>query len=285
MHTPPQLLKNTFDPLPLGSIQPQGWLLNQLQIQANGLSGHLDEFGRHRRQCMDWGSGEGWERAPYWLDGLVPLAFLLDDERLQGKVQRWIDYILAHQHEDGWLGPVHDKNYGYPHDPWPVYVLLKALTQYYEASEDARVVGAMERFLQRLQSQLEQIPLTSWAQLRGADLVLSIYWLYRRTNEEWLLALARTVQQQTFDWQAQFARFTYKEKQTQWKFQSHVVNNAMALKQPALWYQLTHNELDRQAVEHMIETLDTYHGQVTGLFSGDEVLAGKIRHREPNCVR
>ncbi len=276
MHTPPQLLKNTFDPLPLGSIQPQGWLLNQLQIQANGLSGHLDEFWPDiAASAWIGGSGEGWERAPYWLDGLVPLAFLLDDERLQGKVQRWIDYILAHQHEDGWLGPVHDKNYGYPHDPWPVYVLLKALTQYYEASEDARVVGAMERFLQRLQSQLEQIPLTSWAQLRGADLVLSIYWLYRRTNEEWLLALARTVQQQTFDWQAQFARFTYKEKQTQWKFQSHVVNNAMALKQPALWYQLTHNELDRQAVEHMIETLDTYHGQVTGLFSGDEVLAGK----------
>jgi DUF1680 family protein len=154
-------------------------------------------------------------------------------------------------------------------------VLLKALTQYYEATEDARVIVAMQRFLQHLQTQLAQTPLTSWAQLRGADLVLSIYWLYRRTNEEWLLDLARTVQQQTFDWQAQFADFPYKEKQTEWKFQSHVVNNAMALKQPALWYQLTHNEADKQTVEHMIETLDTYHGQVTGVFSGDEVLAGK----------
>ncbi len=137
------------------------------------------------------------------------------------------------------------------------------------------VIKAMERFLRRLQSQLEQAPLTSWAQLRGADLVLSIYWLYRRTNEEWLLALAQTVQQQTFDWQGLFADFPYKEKQTEWKFQSHVVNNAMALKQPALWYQLTHNQAERQAVTHMIETLDTYHGQVTGVFSGDEVLAGK----------
>ncbi|MBV9713403.1 MAG: glycoside hydrolase family 127 protein, partial [Ktedonobacteraceae bacterium] len=191
------------------------------------------------------GSGEGWERAPYWLDGLVPLAFLLDDERLKDKVQRWIHYILDHQHEDGWLGPIHDKTYGYEHDPWPVYILLKALTQYYEATEDARGIVAMERFLHRLQDLLEQTPLTSWAQLRGADLVLSIYWLYRHTHEEWLLNLARTVQQQTFNWQAQFVDFLYKEKQTEWKFQSHVVNNAMALKQPSLWYQVTHNEVDR----------------------------------------
>jgi DUF1680 family protein len=276
MYIAQQLQNNTFEPLPLGRIHPTGWLLNQLHIQANGLSGHLDEIWPDIADSA-WigGSGEGWERAPYWLDGLVPLAFLLDDERLRGKVQYWIDYILTHQHEDGWLGPIHDQTYGYEHDPWPVYVLLKALTQYYEASEDARVILAMQRFLRRLQGQLEQTPLTSWAQLRGADLVLSIYWLYRRTHEEWLLALAQTVQQQTFDWQTQFVDFPYKEKQTEWKFQSHVVNNAMALKQPALWYQLTHNAADRQAAEHMIETLDRYHGQVTGVFSGDEVLAGK----------
>jgi DUF1680 family protein len=87
--------------------------------------------------------------------------------------------------------------------------------------------------------------------------------------------LARTVQQQTFDWQALFVDFPYKEKQTEWKFQSHVVNNAMALKQPALWYQLTHDEADREAAMRMIETLDLYHGQATGIFTGDEVLAGK----------
>jgi DUF1680 family protein len=276
MHTPPSLLKNTFEPLPLGHIHPTGWLLNQLHIQANGLSGHIDEFWPDIADSA-WigGSGEGWERAPYWLDGLVPLAFLLDDEHLKAKARRWIHYILDHQHEDGWLGPIHDQTYGYQYDPWPVYIVLKVLTQYYEATEDPRVITAMERFLQRLQKQLEQSPLTSWAQLRGADLVLSIYWLYRRTHEEWLLVLAQTVQQQTFDWQAQFIDFPYKEKQTEWKFQNHVVNNAMALKHSALWYQLTHNDTDRQAVEHMMETLDTYHGQVTGIFSGDEVLAGK----------
>ena len=37
------LAPSAFYFLPVGSIRPQGWLRNQLQIQANGLSGHLDE--------------------------------------------------------------------------------------------------------------------------------------------------------------------------------------------------------------------------------------------------
>ena len=85
-----KLVDNTFKPLPLTSLRPAGWLLHQLQLQANGLAGHLDEFWPDVAQS-GWigGSGEGWERGPYWLDGLVPLAFLLDDARLKAKVQRW----------------------------------------------------------------------------------------------------------------------------------------------------------------------------------------------------
>lgn len=38
------LLPYKFTPLPLGQIMPQGWLKTQLQLQANGLAGHLSEF-------------------------------------------------------------------------------------------------------------------------------------------------------------------------------------------------------------------------------------------------
>lgn len=270
------LAQPAFEPLPVGSIRPTGWLLHQLRIQADGLTGHLDEFWPDIAQS-GWigGSAEGWERGPYWLDGLVPLAFLLNDEQLKAKVQYWMDYILSHQQEDGWLGPVHDATYGYEYDPWPVYVLLKAMTQYQEATGDGRIIPAMQRFLHRLHAVLNERPLTSWAMLRTADLLISIYWLYERTHEAWLLDLARLVQMQEFDWQELYRAFPYQEKQTTWQFQSHVVNNAMAIKQPAMRYRLSHDEQNRQGVAHMIETLDCYHGQVTGIFSGDEVLAGK----------
>ena len=116
------LLSPVLVPLPLGTIRPRGWLRNQLQIQANGLSGHLDEFWPDVRDS-GWigGDSDGWERGPYWLDGLVPLAFLLGDARLEAKARHWMEYILSHQREDGWLGPIKAKRSGNWYgrlDPW-----------------------------------------------------------------------------------------------------------------------------------------------------------------------
>lgn len=69
-----------FQPLPLGTVTPSGWLLAQLQLQADGLSGHLAQFWPDVSKSV-WigGSGDGGlhERTPYWLNGIVPLAFLL----------------------------------------------------------------------------------------------------------------------------------------------------------------------------------------------------------------
>ena len=66
-------------PLPLGAVRPNGWLQRQLQIQAAGLTGHLDEFWPDVGKNSGWlgGTGESWERGPYFVDGLVPLAYLL----------------------------------------------------------------------------------------------------------------------------------------------------------------------------------------------------------------
>ena len=281
MECNPKLLARAFSPLPPGQIRPEGWLRNQLRIQADGLSGYLDAFWPDVAES-GWigGKAEGWERGPYWLDGVVPLAFLLDDEALKAKVGRWADYILTHQHEDGWLGPVRDTAYGgkyRAYDPWPVYVALKALTQYQEATGDARVMPVMTRFFRRLDALLDVQPLFVWGKSRWADLVLSIHWLYERTGEDWLHDLADKVHGQGYDWRAHFADFQYREKMAKEACNqtTHVVNNAMAVKQPGVWYRQSGDEGDCASVFRILEALDMYHGQATGVFMGDEHYAGK----------
>jgi DUF1680 family protein len=289
----PDLRPNQFEPLPLGQLRPMGWLRAQLRIQAEGLSGHLDDVWPDvANSAWIGGTAEGWERGPYWLDGFVPLAFLLSDERLITKARRWVDAILARQHPDGWLGPVRDtvdaRRKAY--DPWPVFVVLKALAQYQEATGDARSIPAMLRFLRFLDGLLDREPLFDWGRYRWPDLALPIYWLYARTGEPWLLDLAAKSYRQSFDWRAHFAHFPYTEKQRSEQIHppnptephisfctdlaSHVVNNAMAIKQPGVWFRQSHDLADRDAIFQIMEMLDRYHGQVTGVFTGDEHLAG-----------
>ncbi|HEU5379817.1 MAG TPA: beta-L-arabinofuranosidase domain-containing protein [Ktedonobacteraceae bacterium] len=271
-----RLSEPLFRPLPPGHIHPVGWLRQQLQIQADGLAGHLDECWPDVAQS-GWigGTAESWERGPYWLDGIVPLAYLLDDAALKAKVVRWVEAILSTQREDGWLGPQHDSRYGYPDDPWPVSIVAKALIQYQEAANDPRVLPALLRFFSCLRQQLAQRPLQSWASMRCSELLWSLYWVYERTQEEWLLELSATIQEQGYDWIAHFANFTWAERQQTWTHEAHVVNTAMALKYPGLCARLSQEIPPHSTVSHFLETLDRFHGQVTGVFSGDEVLAGK----------
>ncbi|HZW30511.1 MAG TPA: beta-L-arabinofuranosidase domain-containing protein [Isosphaeraceae bacterium] len=273
----PGLRPAAFDPLPLGSIKPAGWLADQLRIQAGGLSGHLDEFWPDIKDS-GWfgGKAEGWERVPYWLDGVVPLAYLLDDARLQAKVKRALDSILNHQHPDGWLGPVGDSQKHKPYDVWPLFPLFKAMTQYQEATGDPRVVPALLKCCRKIGEVLAREPLYSWARFRAADLAVSVYWLYDRTKEPWLLDLARTAFAQSHDWRAQFDDFRFTTR-TQGKFalDTHGVNTGMALKYGGVRYRLTGDVKDRDAVFRMLDLLDRYHGQATGIFTCDEHLAGR----------
>src|ERR1700742_2708894 len=64
-----------YTEVPLGAIQPQGWLRDQLETMLKGTAGHLDEVYGKLKNDNGWlgGKGDGWEETPYWLDGAVPL--------------------------------------------------------------------------------------------------------------------------------------------------------------------------------------------------------------------
>ena len=267
------LQPNAYNQLPLGSVMPQGWLLDQLKLQAAGLSGHLDEFWPDLGPNTAWlgGSGEGWERGPYFLDGLVPLAYLTKDPALIAKVKKWMDWTLDHQSPEGWIGPAKNTDW------WPNYVMLKALMQYQEASGDPRVVPVMQKYFAYQLAHMDERPLKEWAIFRWHDEVLSVLWLYNRHPDPKLLELARKLHQQGHDWEAQFSNFKTTERvpRNQTNLSTHGVNNAMAMKAAAVWWLVTGDPGDRAALYKMLDALDRYHGQPNGIFSADEHYAGR----------
>ena len=278
---PPGLQPLPLEPVPLGDIVPSGWLANQLRLQAEGLSGHLHEFWP-RIKDSEWTGGthgHGWESVPYWLDGMVPLAFLLNRQDLVSVVGRWIEYILEHQHVDGWFGPRDGEGEAWPScDPWIQFPLFKALLQYEQATGDARVIPAVLRALRMIHERLDEgDPASVCGRERWSDLVLSIHQLYEGSGEQWLLDLAEKVQRWGYDWRGHFADFVYTAKMRgeDLDFAGHVVNNAMAIKAPGIHYRQSRDPEDLRSVYQALEMLDTYHGQVTGLFSGDEYYAGR----------
>lgn len=260
-----------FLDLPAGAIEPGGWLRDQLEIQAEGLSGHLDEFWPDVGAQSGWlgGSGESWERGPYYLDGLLPLAYLLKDERLIAKTQPWIEWTLASQGEDGQFGPRINEDW------WSRMIMLKVLTQYAEVTGDQRVIPFMTKYFQYQAAHLKERPLTGWSQARGGENMLCIIWLYNRTGEAFLLDLLDVLHAQSFDWTDIFTHFPFWRPQTApYDLRAHVVNIAMALKEPALYWLYSGLTLHYEAARRGIQNLTTYHGQVNGMFSGDEMLAG-----------
>lgn len=272
-----------FSFLPLGSIRPRGWLLDVLRKQADGLSGHLGDVWPDVGANSGWlgGSGESWERGPYYLDGLLPLAYLLDDSRLKAIAQKFVDWILEHPWQNGMLGP------GQNDDWWPRIVMLKALTQYQELTGDERVIPAMDRYFRYQLSELPRRPLRDWGKFRWQDEVLSVLWLYERTGSSYLLDLARLLHQQGYDWIGSFEKFKYKQKITaefikleqgqglaDLALATHGVNNGQAAKCGPVWSLISGIPRDRGAALHMLQELDHYHGLPNGMFSCDEHLAG-----------
>jgi hypothetical protein len=277
------LTPGAFQFLPLGSIYPRGWLRNQLLIQANGLSGHLDETWDDVGPNSGWlgGNGESWERGPYYLDGLVPLAYLLQDARLKEKAQRFVEWTLSHQSPDGMIGPASSDDW------WPRMVMLKALTQYQEYTGDDRVIPVIHKYFRHQLAALPSRPLKDWGRFRWQDELLTVLWLHRRSSEPYLLDLARLLKQQGHDWMAQSANFQYTKPTTRdfvklnkqkglrdLSLAVHGVNNAQGIKAGAVWSLISGEAADRQASIKMISELEKYHGLPNGMFSCDEHLAG-----------
>lgn len=262
-----------FEPFGTHEIRPQGWLMDQLKIQATGLCGNLDEIWPDIRDSK-WigGDNDGWERVPYWLDGFIPLAWLLDDKDMKDRGVRYIDGIISGQHDDGWICPcaVGERS---TYDIWAYLLITKVLAMYADFSDDERIKPVLTKALYRLNMHLDDHTLFNWGAARWYEGFIPIYWLYEKIGEDWLLDLAQKLMVEGFNYYAYFENFRDKTPANKWSQLTHVVNLSMCLRQDALVSRLfggNAGEFPKKA----LEILEKYHGMANGHFTGDECLSG-----------
>ena len=275
------LLQKEYIELPLGTIRAKGWMEDQLLRMKKGMTGHLDQvYEQVMGQRNGWlgGDGDVWERGPYWIDGLLPLAYILDDEELKKRVQPWIEWSLASQKENGYFGPDTDRPYepglqrDNAYDWWPKMVMLKIMQQYYSATGDERVIQLLTNYFKYQLKTLPESPLghwTFWAEFREADNLQAVYWLYNITREPFLLELADLLHKQGADFMGMYKRGDFKRICS-----IHCVNLAQGLKEPLIYYQQHPDPIYVEAVKGILKDIRQFHGQAQGMYGGDEALHG-----------
>lgn len=261
-------------------------------LMSDGLAGHQYEF-YHIVQHSPWLGGYSEysvlnEGLPYWFNGLVPLAYGLNDTRLKLQVLDASDYILNHQQADGWLGPeaIGDR------DLWGRFPLFLGLWQLVEAepSRAAKIIPAMHRFVSLMHSMLvdnigyEQI----WGRVRYPDMLISLQWLYEyypESNQQALLETMYLLDASGFDWSGFWTEDNFlfadldtiqppiTDKSPLFPF-THGVNAAQGLKAGATIYRFTGNVSLLQNNREGVNWTFLYHGDPAGSIIGDERESG-----------
>lgn len=252
-----------FIKLPAGTIQPEGWLKQQLELQRNGLNGHLGEISawlqKKDNAWLETGGQWGWEEVPYWLRGYVNLAYIVQDNEMMNEARFWIENILKSQREDGNFGPVHS-NDG-KQDFWPNMIVLWIMQSYYEYSNDERVIDFMTKYCNYLLTVPDEDFLYSyWENSRGGDNLWSVAWLYNRTGDHNLLTLGEKIHKNTADW-------TKSTQLPNW----HNVNVAQCFREPATYFMFTGDSSMLSASYNVQSLVRRAFGQVPGgMFGADE---------------
>lgn len=254
-----------FIKLPLGSIQPQGWILKLLELQKDGLCGHLGEISawldKKNNAWLSVGGNHGWEEVPYWLRGYSDMSFILNDPEMQKEAMVWIDAIIKSQQESGWFGPeVRNGEHKYL-DFWSNMLVLFTLQDYYEYSHDQRVIDFMTKYFKFELSVPDEAYLSSyWEDSRGGDNLYSVYWLYNITGNKFLLDLAEKTHRCTANW-------TQKSTLPNW----HNVNIAQCFREPATWFMQSADSAHIMATYNDFYLIRRTFGQVPGgMYGSDE---------------
>ena len=262
-----------------------------------GLAGHEYEF-YHIVQHSPWLGGHSEysslnEGLPYWFNGLVPLAYGLNDLRLIRQVQDASDFILNHQHLDGWLGPEPVGR----RDIYGRFPFMLGLIQLAEAEplRALKIIPAMYKFVALMHSMLlKNTGLDEvWGRVRFADMIIVLQWLYEKHPENQAQLLIETMyllKGAGLDWTSYWTESNYIFEDLDLikppiVFRSfdfaftHGVNAVQGLKAGAVLYRFMLNESLIQTSRDAVNWTMTYHGDPAGSVIGDERESGTAPNR------
>ncbi|MBV6458313.1 MAG: hypothetical protein HONBIEJF_01440 [Fimbriimonadaceae bacterium] len=252
--------------LPITAFRPAGWLLEMLDRQRKGLAGELGKISIWLiKQDNAWlnpeGKGKyGWEEVPYWLRGYCRIGFVLNDPAMIEETKLWVEGAFKSVRPNGDFGPIVLKGKG-NRDLWAQMLMLQILQAWHEHSGDKRVIELMTNYFRwQLTIPDEAFLQDYWENSRGGDNLASVYWLYNRTGDAFLLELATKIDRNTANWR-QLGRLP----------NFHVVNIAECFRAPATYFQQSGNEADLRASYRNFEFIREKYGEVPGgMFGADE---------------
>jgi hypothetical protein len=260
------LAPSPFVKLPISSITPKGWLRHMLELEKDGMTGRLKEVSPWLKfETSAWGNKEsqgerGWEEMPYWLKGFGDLGYVLKDDAIIAEAKKWIEAVLASQREDGWFGPrVLPTSLDGKPDLWPHMVMLNVLQSHYEYTGDERVLPFMTRYM-KWENQLPPSAFGEgyWPKLRMGDNIESVYWLYNRTGEPWLLDLAKKMHENMARWDQDVINW-------------HNVNIAQGFRAGTVYWMQSKDQADFDSAERNYQKVIGIYGQFAGgTFVADE---------------
>lgn len=254
-----------FVKLPVGSIQPNGWLRETLNRQADGLAGHLGQISiwltkKNNAWLNRDGKGDyGWEELPYWLKGYGDMAYVLNRPGMLAETKVWLDGTINSQRDNGDFGPVVMRKG--KRDLWAQMLMLFCLQSSYEYRPDPRILTLMSRYF-AWQNTIPDADFLEdyWENSRGGDNLYSVYWLYNRTKEPFLLDLGTKIHRNTANW-----------RQTDNLPNWHNVNIAQCFREPATYFLQSGDRSDLNATYRDYNLVRQKYGQVPGgMWGGDE---------------
>ena len=179
-----------FSELPVGLVQPRGWIQKWLERQAQGLTGHPENMSYPYNTCMYaglippppvkskwWKEWWPYEQSAYFVDAATRLSWLINDPAISQRRDENLNYILGHSS---------GTNYGGSHACWPNAVVGRALMAQFSATGNPRIAAVMQNWL-----------LTSAAEITkggrsGANFEEAFY-LYGLTGDPRLMELCQQI--------------------------------------------------------------------------------------------